>query len=270
MKVSILGLGWIGEPLGHLLVENSCQVIGSTTKPEKRSILQGKGIDARLLSLNPEPSGEDFEELFTADVLYINIPPARRTKSDDFHIDQLGYLLEMVAKGNVERAIYVSSTSVYPDLNREVDEGLLLTTENTGNPVLHKAEKIMQSFFGDRLTIIRFGGLLGDNRVPGRYFSGRSDVVGHAPANYVYRSDAVRSVHWIIRNDLWGEVYNITAPLHPAKREVYEANAKQLGFAPPVSYGNESATWKLVSSAKFLATGFVFDYPDPCTFPYKL
>lgn len=68
------------------------------------------------------------------------------------------------------------------------------------------------------LTVIRFGGLLGDNRIPGKYFSGKENVPGHPPVNYIHRKDAVNAVLWIIEKNLWNETYNIVCPKHPEKR----------------------------------------------------
>ncbi len=269
MKVGIVGLGWIGEPLAHRLLGSGYAVIGTTTQPEKKQRLQQAGISTKLLQFNPFPIGEEVEEIFNVDILYINIPPSRRTNPDSFHPEQITQIRNLAIKGRVSKIIYVSATSVYPDLGQEAQEADELSLSTTGNPSLLSAEQVLWENKSYDLTVIRFGGLLGDNRVPGKYFSGKEFVAGHPPANYVYRNDAVRAIEWIMTHSLWNATYNVVAPIHPQKFEIYEQNAKALGFPPPISYESGSlSSWKRISPAKFLETGFKFDYPDPLTFPY--
>ncbi|HSI75810.1 MAG TPA: NAD(P)H-binding protein [Lunatimonas sp.] len=267
-KVGILGLGWIGEPLARRLLESGYTVVGTTTQIEKKHRLQRSGISAELLRFNPFPEGE--EVLFDVDILYINIPPSRRTNPDSFHPEQITQIRKLAVRAGVSKIIYVSATSVYPDLGQEAYESDELNRSTTGNPALWQAEQILWEHKAYDLTVVRFGGLLGDNRIPGKYFSGKENVAGHPPANYVYRNDAVRAIEWIISQSLWNATYNVVAPIHPKKSEIYEQNAKLLGFPPPRSYETEPLSpWKQISPAKFLETGFEFDYPDPLTFPYN-
>ena len=268
-KVGILGLGWIGEPLAIRLLKNGYDVVGTTTHTEKKHRLLHAGISTYLLEFSPFPVGEGVDEIFDVDVLYINIPPARRTKSDNFHPDQIDQIRNLAENGRVKQIIYVSATSVYPDLGQEAVETDELSRSSTGNPALWEAEQILWKNKTFDLTVVRFGGLLGDNRIPGKYFSGKENVAGHPPANYIYRNDAVKAIEWILKHALWNDTFNVVAPIHPKKSVIYEHNATSLGFLPPKSYEKEQLTpWKQISSVKFLTTGFQFDYPDPLSFPY--
>lgn len=269
VKVGIVGLGWIGEPLARNLLHSGYTVVGTTTQSEKKQRLQESGISTKMLQFNPLPEGKDVEEIGDVDILYINIPPSRRTNPDSFHPEQISQIRNLAVNGRVAKIIYVSATSVYPDLGQEAYESDELNLSNTGNPALWQAEQILWENKVYDLTVVRFGGLLGDNRIPGKYFSGKENVAGHCPANYVYRNDAVRAIEWIISHSLWNATYNVVAPIHPKKFEIYERNARFLGFPPPKSYESDAlSSWKQISSTKFLETGFKFDYPDPLNFPY--
>jgi nucleoside-diphosphate-sugar epimerase len=269
MKISIIGLGWIGKPLAAALQEKGHQVIGSTTSEDKLGELAREGFEARLFHLDPLPKGKGYEELFEADLLYINIPPARRNFPDSHHPRQISSIKSLMEKGRVDKVIYVSATSVYPAQNQVAREEDPLNSETTENPALYEAEQLLWENKNFPLTVLRFGGLLGDNRVPGKYFSGKDNVPGHPPVNYIYREDALRAIQWVIEKGLWNETFNLVAPLHPSKKEVYEANAELLGFSPPASYESPQVTaWKKISGEKFLATGFKFLFPDPLLFPY--
>lgn len=268
MKVSIVGLGWLGEPLAAHLLRRGLKVKGSTTTPEKIGKLSEKGIMAYPFFLGPEPAGDGWEPLFETDVMVINIPPHFRSHPSSYHIQQIKALRLLIDQAKVPKVIFVSATSVYPDLNQEAQESDWLDFESAGNPGLLQAENLLRTDRGYDLTVLRLGGLLGDDRIPGLYVSGKDNVLGHPPVNYIHRQDAVRLIEWLIEKALWNDTYNGVTPWHPSRRKVYEKNAADLGFAPPSSYQDPPLDpWKKVSSQKILQTGFDFLY-HPLHFPY--
>ncbi|WP_373522940.1 NAD(P)-binding domain-containing protein [Aquiflexum sp.] len=269
-SVSIIGLGWLGLPLANYLKENNFEVKGSTTSPEKMEKLNAKGISTFLLKLLPHPEGKGFMKLFESDILFMNVPPRSRTMPETFHPEQIKFLKSMALQTGVKKIIYISSTSIYPDQNRELDETFTLTKENTGNTALYQAENILLQDQDYDLSIIRFGGLLGVDRVPGKYFSGKINVIGDSPVNYIHRDDAVGISSWVIEKNLWNQVFNGVAPFHPKRKLVYEKNALDLGFPPPSSYAPEGdSTWKQLSSQKIQSSGYEFKIPDPLDFWYS-
>ncbi|MCL6261636.1 NAD(P)-binding domain-containing protein [Aquiflexum sp. TKW24L] len=269
-SIAIIGLGWLGEPLALHLLEKGYPVKGSTTTQEKLSRLQSIGIDTGLLKFNPHPEGSGFSALFDTDVLFVNIPPRSKSVPEGFYVEQIKFVKALAVQSKVKKIIFVSSTSVYPDLNQKVDESFPLTIENSGNPGILRAEQILLSEKSYDLTIIRFGGLLGVDRIPGRYFSGKANVTGDSPVNYIHQDDAVRLAAWIIENNLWNETFNGVAPLHPLRRDLYQKNSMELGFAPPMSYAADGESmWKEISGDKILETGFKFQIPDPLDFWYQ-
>ncbi|REG77567.1 NAD-dependent epimerase/dehydratase family protein [Algoriphagus antarcticus] len=269
-KISIIGLGWIGQPLAHLLQNNGHAVVGSTTSVEKQTKLVNQGLEAFQFELIPFPQGKGFQELFTSEVLVINIPPRSRTTNGEMYLEQLKFLRSMVDQSKIQKVIFVSSTGVYPDQNQEeaYTEAEQITPKTTGNITLLKGET---SFMGCKeLTIVRFGGLLGDDRIPGKYVAGREDVNGNTRVNFIYRNDAARMLSWIIENELWNEIYNGVAPIHSLRKDIYERNVVELGLEAPKSYSNPPEGFdRLVSGEKILKSGFTFDYPNPLNFPYS-
>lgn len=271
MTITIIGLGWLGVPLAQLLIEKGHTVKGSTTSPIKQKYLAESGIDTRLFSLNPQPEGQDYGDLFETDLLIVNIPPSRRTQPDSYHPQQIETIKKMAGDANIPSIIYVSSTSVYPNLNQIARETDGLNSSNTGNPALWQAENLWWKDRSYDLTVIRFGGLLGDDRIPGKYFSGKENVAGSPPVNYIHRKDACRAVSWIIEKGLWNHTFNIVCPIHPIKKEVIEKNARDYSFPPPISYAKENtANWKCIAVEKFLGTGFEFICEDPLLFTYYI
>lgn len=270
--VSIIGLGWIGEPLGLYLQQKGFQVVGSTTSAEKQEKLSLKGIDSIRFSLNPHPEGLGFNVLFQSEILVVNIPSKSRSGNGAFHLEQIKYLRSLIDNSPIQKVIFVSSTGVYPELaiDKKYAVDFPLSLENTGNETIYRAEHLMEKDRAYDMSIVRFGGLMGDDRIPGKYFSGKENVAGHTRVNFIHRKDAIGMLAWIIEKELWNKIFNGVAPIHPLRRDMYEKNAKELGIAPPASYQNEpEGKDRLIDSGKILKTGFEFEFPDPLEFIYS-
>ena len=51
-------------------------------------------------------------------------------------------------------------------------------------------------------TVIRFGGLIGYDRMPGKFLTGKKDLPnGDAPVNLIHRDDCVQIIYQIIKNE---------------------------------------------------------------------
>src|SRR5690606_8412738 len=115
---------------------------------------------------------------------------------------QLRFLFSQITEKRPGKVIYTSSTSVYPDLNTEVTEEQADTSTD-----LFKIEeelRLLCNFRGIALSIIRFGGLMGYDRFPCKYYSGKiSAGRSNSPVNYIHRDDAVQIIEQIIENDYW-------------------------------------------------------------------
>jgi len=268
-KVSILGLGWLGHAAGVLLQQQGYQVMGSATSLEKVARLQQKGIDAVQFKLNPHPEGIGYLRLFESQILVVTIPPRSRQGDGEMYLQQLAFIRELLVASAVEQVIFISSTGIYPNESKPSpyteDEPI-----NASNPTLYRAEQLMADSPSYALTVLRMGGLMGADRIPGAYFSGKEQVVGHTRVNFIHQLDAARMIAWVIDQELWNQTFNGVAPQHPLRREIYAKNASALGILPPASY-QEAADEKVgrwISSEKISATGFSFDFPNPLDFTY--
>lgn len=272
-KISIIGLGWLGEAIALLLQKQDYSVLGSSTRLEKVQLLRDKGLNAVHFELDPEPKGTAYSQLFESEVLIVTLPPRRRQGNTELYLRQLASLRALLANSMVSQVIFISSTGIYPSANKvepyteeeQINEG------NAGNEILYRAEALMESRSNYQLTVLRMGGLMGAERIPGIYFSGKEQVVGHTRVNYIHRRDAARMVAWVIDQGFWNQTFNGVAPEHPLRREVYAKNSSMLGILPPASYQEapDEEVGRLISSDKLLATGFVFKFPDPLTFSYR-
>lgn len=253
--ISIVGCGWLGLPLGRRLVDRGFVVQGSTTTEEKLETLRKAGVQPHLLRLDPELSS-DPGTLLDADVLFVNVPPPRGV--DDrmtYHMQQMEALRDAT---QAEWVILASSTGVYPDTPGVVTEAAVppggpptVSGERrpTGN-VLESVEGMWMAAEQD-VTILRFGGLYGPDRHPGRFLAGRTGLSRPgAPVNLIHLDDCIGVVEAVLDRDARNEVFNAVAPQHPTRKEAYTRAARTLGLEPPVFDADDERTGKEISSEK--------------------
>ncbi len=265
-KISILGCGWLGLPLAEYLIGQGYTVKGATTRPEKLDTLQEKNIEPYLIKLNPQINKDYDPSFFESDILIINVPPGRnRDDVVDFHLAQMQSLINALQNSSIQKILFVSSTSVYADLGREVQEANAGGSVRESGEALLQVENMWKKNTSFTTTIVRFAGLFGADRNPGRFLSGKTlDQNGEAPVNLIHLDDCVAVLSAIIEQERWGAVYNACADAHPSKKEFYTAAAKKLGIAPPIFAGKEKGSFKIINSDKLKKElDFAFKYADP-------
>lgn len=263
--VSVLGCGWLGLPLARYLIEKGYELKGSTTTPSQLEVMRASGIKPFYLVLDPDLRGDNPDEFFKSNVLVVNFPPERRQDIVDYHRAQINALITRLKDSLVEKLIFVSSTSVYPEVNREVSEDEDALPTKTSGLALLEAEELLQRCPEFKTTVIRFGGLIGYDRKPGRFLPGKKEITnGDSPVNLIHRDDCIAIINAIIEKDVWGETLSACADLHPKRRDYYTAQAEKLGLEPPVFRSTGESSYKIVKSDKLKRLlNYKFIYPDP-------
>ncbi len=257
-SISILGCGWLGLPLGKYLAGKKYQVRGSTTHQQKLSNISEGGIRPYLIALRPEIDG-DPGDFFRSDILLINLPPRNKDGEVDFHLRQLKAIRDS-ARGEVENIVFISSTGIYPNKNMIVkEEDADPDCLSRGGVSLLEAEQVFSLTPEFRTTVIRFGGLYGPERHPGRFFAGRKNLTGAKnPVNMIHLEDCLGVISAIIEQDIWGETFNACSPVERTRESFYQSAAVDLGLEPP-SFSEMPAAYKKVSVEKLLSmTGYRF------------
>jgi nucleoside-diphosphate-sugar epimerase len=247
MVVSILGCGWYGKALARSLIQKGITVKGSSTSDEKLEQLSLEGIIPHSVQFDAD--SENFDPaFFECDVLLISIPPKFRKGETTGYIPKIQRIIEAALKYQVKKVIYISSTGVYGDRNNEVNELSDPDLDTESGIILLQAEKLFQKETDFKTTIIRFGGLVGPGRHPGRFFAGKKDIPnGLAPVNLIHQQDCVGINEAIIERDAFGYLFNACSPDHPTKVDFYERTALEAGLQAP-EFINELKNWKIVDS----------------------
>ena len=264
--ITILGCGWLGLPLAKALIKAGYPVKGSTTNEENLETLRDAGLEPFLVQLDPEVNGEDITDFLHSDILIVNIPPERRDDIVEYHIEQFSSLIDALGQSPVRSVLFVSSTSVYPSLNREVTEEDAVDPEALSGQALLLVEEMLMQESGFQTTVLRFGGLIGYDRNPEKYLSSMKEIVNpDQPMNFIHRDDCIKIILEIIRLQQWGEVFNACSPVHPLRRDYYSKAAEEHSMPlTPFAFSAEPAPYKIVNSAKLIsALHYQFIYPDP-------
>ncbi|HVD97804.1 MAG TPA: NAD(P)-binding domain-containing protein [Cytophagaceae bacterium] len=269
-RISVLGSGWLGMPLAEDLIQKGYKVKGSTTTQSKLKGMLENGIDPYYIHLTPIVQARDIKGFMDTELIIINIPPGTRTRSALFHIEQIEHLMPYLEKSPANYILYISSTSVYPNLNREVTEDDVTSPEQAENKTLATAEKMIREIPGKQATILRCGGLTGYDRLLIRHFAGRKNLtIGDEPVNLVHRDDVIGIIEEVIRQEKWGETYNVCSPQHPLKKDFYKHLAELHEFEQPEFVEPEKQSFKIVSSKKLASDlQYAFKFSDPMKYSY--
>ena len=198
----------------------------------------------------------------SVDFLVIDIPPGLRREispsNEMTFVNKVKTLIPFIENSGIKKVIFVSSTSVYGDSFPIVE----ITEETKPNPDTESgkqlviAETLLQSNSYFKTTVIRFGGLLGDDRHPIKFLAGKTNVENpDAPVNMIQREDCIGIIEEILKqvqsdNWEWNETFNAVAPQHPTRKEYYHKKAEILNLPFPTFAENPKSIGKIISNKK--------------------
>lgn len=264
MQISILGCGWLGLPLAKHFITKNYSIKGSTTTVAKYELLSKEGIQPFIFTLGTQESEKAYTEfLSNSDVVVINFPPKRIPNIIAIYQEQIKAILPYIQAD--QKVIFISSTSVYQNTNDWVTEALVVQPEKESGKAIVAVEQLLQEQLQERLTIIRFAGLMGEDRKPGRFFAGKKELPnGTAPVNMIHQLDCIRLIDAVIIQDCWGEIINGCADEHPTREAFYSKATKNQGFVPPTFIKDGELSFKKITNDKSKALlNFTYTYPNP-------
>lgn len=264
--ISIVGCGWLGLPLAEHLINNGFSIKGSTTSSDNFQKLNQKKITPFQIQItDTEILGNNLNDFLNSDILIINFPPERRNDIETYYKNQFDQLISALKNSSIKKVLFVSSTSVYPDLNREIFENETTEPVKESGRALKQVENLLISQPNFETTIIRFSGLIGYNRMPGRFLANKTNVEnGNAPINVIHQDDCIELITQIIEQNIWGDVFNASSDEHPTRKEFYTFAANKIGLNPPIFTEKEDVKFKIINSDKIKKRlNYSFIYPDP-------
>ena len=235
-QISILGCGWLGKPLAINLMQQGYKIKGSTTSESKLPDFQEIGILPFLINL--DCLKENISAFLDSDILIVALPSK--------NIDGFKNLITFIEKSLLKKVIFISSTSVYQNSNEMV-------TEQTDIPpsALATIETLFKNSSHFKTTIIRFSGLFGYNRKPGKFFSkGKKIPNPDGFVNMIHQDDCIQLIEKIIQKNAWNEVFNGCSDSHPTRREFYSKATLDIGLEFPDFENTTENKQKIISNKK--------------------
>lgn len=261
-RISVLGCGWFGLPLATAFANAGYQVNGSVTTAAKLPLLAVAGITPYLLYLSPD-AAVDNTAFFDCEVLFVAFPPGIKNEGDAVYLQKISQLIALLQHHPVQQVVFISSTAVYGEVNDVVTELTPPQPATASGRALLKAEAMLQQQPGYTTTILRFGGLVGPGRDPGRFFAGKTAIPnGRAPVNLIHLADCTGISMAIVEQQQYGVVYNACSPDHLSRAAFYTHAATRAGLPVP-AFADELLGWKIVSSVQVAPLlHYTFDVPD--------
>lgn len=264
-QISILGCGWLGFPLAKSLIEKGFSINGSTTSLDKIAVLNDNEIQGFQIEIGESQiKGEISSFLENSKILIIDIPPKLRGASSENFVQKIQNLIPFIEKSSLEKVLFVSSTAVYADLPLDcargdknlIDDNTIPNPETESGKQLLEAETLLQSNKNFQTTILRFGGLIGENRHPIHFLAGQQNLENQdAPINLIHQTDCIGIIEEILRqaqndNWEWNEIFNAAAPFHPTRKEYYTQKAIKLHLPLPEFNDGKVSIGKTIISDK--------------------
>ncbi|SFE49447.1 NAD(P)H-binding protein [Flavobacterium xueshanense] len=251
-KISILGCGWLGFPLAKALLKKNYLVNGSTTSAEKLDVLKNAGIAPFLIVLSENKTTENLTNfLENSEILIIDVPPKLRGRETENFVSKIRNVIPFIEKSSVKNVLFISSTSVYNDDDPFVTEKTIPKPDTESGKQLLETEQLLQNSSHFETTVLRFGGLIGEDRHPIHFLAGRENLDNpNAPINLIHKEDCIGIILKIIENDAWNEAFNAVAPSHPSREMYYSQKALDLDLALPRFNPDNNFGEKIILSAR--------------------
>lgn len=255
-KIAVIGCGWFGLPLAQLLIEEGYLVNGTTTSRDKIKMLSNSKINPFVLELSENSISKSISEVLNnVDVAVINVPPGLRRQPNKNYAKQMAQLLPYLENAGVKHVLYISSTSVFEDeetfpiiLNKTSPNG-----KNYSAQQLIATELHFQNNSNFSTTILRFSGLIGNDRHPAYSLYGKKNIANPmAPINLIHLKDCINISKLIIKHDIWNETFNAANSLHHNKIDYYTKACENLGITPPEFNMKEKSVGKIINSEKLV------------------
>ena len=247
------------------------EVVGTTTRPERTSEIEGVGARAAVLTVaDPRLLSAALEG---ADTVFVTLAAGRGGDYREVYVEGLRSVVGALDLRTARQVLYTSATSVYGE-----DEGGWVDGDTAPEPqsergrLLVEAEGLLLEGAGRAAVgalVLRLAGIWGPGREPSSWMQRRGPVIpgdGTGYLNLVHRDDAVSALLAAAERRVCGTLA-LADDRPQRRRDLYPALAAKLGVPAP-RFADAPAdpgrgTGKRVSNAKALkALGISLAFPE--------
>ena len=221
--IGVLGCGWLGLPLAKQLVDEGFSVRGTSTRTSRLKAIEAVKSQAYQVICTEEGCDNIEPFLNGLDLLIVNLPPGLRKNPErkfDVVIQQLSAQIE---NNKIKRLIFVSSTSVYGNIDGTITEKTIPQPQTASGQQLLRCEQILLNNPNFDTLVLRFGGLIGPNRNPIHSLIKKQHIDNpKGIINFIHQKDSIGIITACIRDFKGGTIYNAVAPYHPDRESFYK------------------------------------------------
>ncbi len=241
-SIGIIGCGWLGKALAKQLQTQNYNVKVTVRSAEKQALLIDKGYDCECLTIVDGVLSSNA--IFSQHTLIIAITPGFKRGLSDY-ANNIANTVTAAKAGSVERIILISSTGIYQHNQGDVDEDSHIemtqsdcakgvSSPNDKVSLLAKAEQAVINF-NQQSKVVRFSGLVAEDRKPGKFLAGKTELAGaQMPVNLIHRDDCIGLLCELIKNEsLLQQIFIGVSQTTANKKAFYTAAANALNLTPP-------------------------------------
>ncbi|WP_417429400.1 NAD(P)-binding domain-containing protein [Halpernia sp.] len=252
-KLGIIGCGWLGKKIAKK-VSGSFEIFTTTTSKEKLNELKTLNFNPHLILFSDQQIS-NYQQIFdNQDIIIITVPFSQRTPISTLKI-RFQNIINFI--GDFKGQLFLcSSTGIYPQIEEIITENSV--SENLLNQSIFSIEKLMQENY-PQLNILRFGGLMGDDRIFSKYYQNKEIAEPHQVVNHTHFEDICKVFLDLIKLNINCETFNFVSPNHPSKIEVYNCQTKN-----NCEKIDDQKFGKRISSVKIIERlNYKFIHPNP-------
>lgn len=250
--ITILGTGWLGLELA-LELKQKYKVKVSSRTVEKIKMYEEEGLSSYILN---EDNLDSLEQLLDTNYLFINFPPSKF----NYYVSFLSKIYNHKSIKNIEKIIFISSTSIYPNIRGLFNEDYEI--KESSSKLVFEAENLVKEKSD---VIFRVAGLVGGSRYFGKRSANKVVEYPKTPINFVHRNDVMEATKFVIENNING-IFNLCSKEHPTKEEIYSFNSKKYDFEKPIFLDNKDFLNRLIDGSKIEKLGFTYIYNNAFEF----
>jgi len=239
----IFGCGFLGLRVARQWQAQGGTVSAITRHAQKAAQLVSLGIKAHVADLMQPDTLTPLP--VASRVLYcVGYDRTSHWSKESLYLDGLSHVIEAVSE-NVDRFVYVSSSSVYgQDDGSWVDETSVTEPTTEGGLICLAAEQRLQQSV-EQATILRMSGLYGPDRMLARVEQLRAgDPIGGNPdawLNLIHGDDAARACIAALLAPNPSPLYLVSDDRPHLRREYFAELAQRVGAPPPQFSGAPSS-----------------------------
>jgi nucleoside-diphosphate-sugar epimerase len=227
MNLFVIGFGYTAQRFVEQSGSAFARVAGTVRSADKRAQLATHDID---LFDGATAAAATTTKAAQADIVLISVPPGA---GDDPALTAFG---DAITTGRARRVVYLSTVGVYGDHQGAwIDEDTPLLPEHGRVQARVRVETEWRARIGDRLTVLRLGGIYGPGRnalVELQAGRARRIVKPGQVFNRIHVDDAASAIMGAIRRDRGG-AWNIVDDEPAPPQDVIAYAAGLMGIAPP-------------------------------------